>query len=87
MPRRRRRARSMKAESWAIPLPHAYGAVFDNPDLLACCVVGDGEAETGRARHQLAFQQVSESGARRRGAADPASEWLQDRESDRAGRV
>src|SRR5580698_1472777 len=26
---------------------HAYGAVFDNPDLLACCVVGDGEAETG----------------------------------------
>jgi xylulose-5-phosphate/fructose-6-phosphate phosphoketolase len=28
-------------------LSHAYGAVFDNPDLLACCVVGDGEAETG----------------------------------------
>jgi xylulose-5-phosphate/fructose-6-phosphate phosphoketolase len=26
---------------------HAYGAAFDNPDLLACCVVGDGEAETG----------------------------------------
>jgi xylulose-5-phosphate/fructose-6-phosphate phosphoketolase len=26
---------------------HAYGAVFDNPDLLACCVIGDGEAETG----------------------------------------
>ncbi len=26
---------------------HAYGAVFDNPDLLALCVVGDGEAETG----------------------------------------
>ena len=26
---------------------HAYGAVFDNPDLFACCVVGDGEAETG----------------------------------------
>jgi len=26
---------------------HACGAVFDNPDLLACCVVGDGEAETG----------------------------------------
>jgi xylulose-5-phosphate/fructose-6-phosphate phosphoketolase len=26
---------------------HAYGAVFDNPDLLVCCVVGDGEAETG----------------------------------------
>src|SRR5499426_3776830 len=28
-------------------LAHAYGAVFDNPDLLACCVVGDGESETG----------------------------------------
>jgi xylulose-5-phosphate/fructose-6-phosphate phosphoketolase len=28
-------------------LLHAYGAVFDNPGLVACCVVGDGEAETG----------------------------------------
>ena len=28
-------------------LAHAYGAVFDNPDLIAMCVVGDGEAETG----------------------------------------
>lgn len=28
-------------------LSHAYGAVFDNPDLLAVCVIGDGEAETG----------------------------------------
>jgi len=28
-------------------LLHAYGAVFDNPELLALCVVGDGEAETG----------------------------------------
>ena len=28
-------------------LAHAYGAVFDNPDLLAVCVIGDGEAETG----------------------------------------
>ncbi len=28
-------------------LLHAYGAVYDNPGLLACCVVGDGEAETG----------------------------------------
>ena len=28
-------------------LTHAYGAVFDNPELLAACVVGDGEAETG----------------------------------------
>lgn len=28
-------------------LLHAYGAAFDNPDLLVACVVGDGEAETG----------------------------------------
>src|SRR5215469_14289829 len=28
-------------------LVHAYGAVFDNPGLMACCVIGDGEAETG----------------------------------------
>ncbi len=28
-------------------LAHACGAAFDNPDLLVCCVVGDGEAETG----------------------------------------
>src|SRR5205823_6515554 len=29
-------------------LSHAYGAAFDNPDLSVACVVGDGEAETGR---------------------------------------
>ncbi|HET7840793.1 MAG TPA: phosphoketolase family protein, partial [Terriglobia bacterium] len=28
-------------------IAHAAGAVLDNPDLIACCVVGDGEAETG----------------------------------------
>jgi xylulose-5-phosphate/fructose-6-phosphate phosphoketolase len=28
-------------------LSHAFGAAFDNPDLLVCCVIGDGEAETG----------------------------------------
>src|SRR6202165_5010808 len=28
-------------------LLHAYGAALDNPDLLVCCVIGDGEAETG----------------------------------------
>ncbi|HKU66237.1 MAG TPA: phosphoketolase family protein [Candidatus Baltobacteraceae bacterium] len=29
-------------------LAHAFGAVLDNPDLIAACVVGDGEAETGQ---------------------------------------
>ncbi len=28
-------------------ISHAFGAAFDNPDLVVCCVVGDGEAETG----------------------------------------
>ena len=28
-------------------LSHSYGAAFDNPDLIVCCVVGDGESETG----------------------------------------
>ncbi len=28
-------------------LLHAFGAAFDNPDLLVCCVIGDGEAESG----------------------------------------
>lgn len=28
-------------------LSHAFGAIFDNPDLIATCVIGDGEAETG----------------------------------------
>ncbi len=28
-------------------LLHAYGAAFDHPDLVVCCVIGDGEAETG----------------------------------------
>jgi xylulose-5-phosphate/fructose-6-phosphate phosphoketolase len=28
-------------------LAHAFGAVFDNPDLVAACIIGDGEAETG----------------------------------------
>jgi xylulose-5-phosphate/fructose-6-phosphate phosphoketolase len=28
-------------------IAHAYGAAFDNPELIVCCVVGDGESETG----------------------------------------
>ena len=42
-------------------LAHAYGAAFDNPDLMVCCVVGDGEAETGPARDELALEQVPQS--------------------------
>ena len=34
-------------------LAHAYGAAFDNPGLLVCCVIGDGEAETGPTGRSL----------------------------------
>ena len=64
-------------------LSHSFGAVFDNPDLVVACVVGDGEAETGPLGHGVAFQQVSQSDHRRCGAADPASQWLQDLQPDR----
>ena len=47
-------------------LSHAYGAVFDNPDLIAACVVGDGEAETGplaTAWHSNKFLNAAHDGA------------------------
>jgi xylulose-5-phosphate/fructose-6-phosphate phosphoketolase len=47
-------------------LAHAYGAAFDNPDLLVCCVVGDGEAETGPAAaswHSNKFLDPARDGA------------------------
>ena len=66
-------------------LSHAYGAAFDNPDLIVACVVGDGEAETGPLATELALEQVPQPGPRRRGAADPAPERLQDRQPHRAG--
>ena len=65
-------------------LAHAFGAVFDNPDLIVACVVGDGEAETGPLATSWHSNKFLEPDDRRRGAADPASERLQDREPDRA---
>jgi len=47
-------------------LTHAYGAAFDNPDLLVACVVGDGEAETGplaTAWHSNKFLNPKNDGA------------------------
>ncbi len=47
-------------------LAHAYGAVFDNPDLVVACVVGDGEAETGPAAtgwHANKFINAARDGA------------------------
>jgi xylulose-5-phosphate/fructose-6-phosphate phosphoketolase len=47
-------------------ISHSYGAVFDNPDLIAVCVVGDGEAETGplaTAWHSNKFINPTRDGA------------------------
>jgi xylulose-5-phosphate/fructose-6-phosphate phosphoketolase len=47
-------------------LVHAYGAAFDNPDLLVACVVGDGEAETGplaASWHSNKFLNAARDGA------------------------
>ena len=47
-------------------MAHAFGAVFDNPDLIAACVVGDGEAETGplaTAWHSNKFLNAKNDGA------------------------
>ncbi len=65
-------------------LLHAYGAVFDNPDLLACCVVGDGEAETGPLAASWHSNKFLNPATRRGGAAHPAPQRLQDRRPDGA---
>ena len=47
-------------------LLHSFGAVFDNPDLLVACVVGDGEAETGACAtswHGIKFLDAERDGA------------------------
>ena len=47
-------------------LSHSFGAVFDNPDLIVACVVGDGEAETGplaTAWHSNKFLNPATDGA------------------------
>jgi xylulose-5-phosphate/fructose-6-phosphate phosphoketolase len=47
-------------------LSHAYGAAFDNPRLLVCCVIGDGEAETGplaTSWHSNKFSNPAHDGA------------------------
>ena len=66
-------------------LSHAYGAVFDNPELIVACVVGDGEAETGPLATGWHGNKFLDRGDRRRGAADLAPERLQDRQSHRPG--
>ena len=66
-------------------LSHAYGAAMDNPDLVVAAVVGDGEFETGPLAASWHANKFVDPVSRRRGAADPAPQRLQDREPDGAG--
>ena len=74
------RSQEARAASLATSLSHAFGAAFDNPDLIVGCVVGDGDAETGplaTSWHSNKFLNPVRDGG---GAADPASQRLQDRQ-------
>ncbi len=66
-------------------LSHAFGAAFDNPNLLLCAVVGDGEAETGPLATSWHSNKFLDPGPRRRRPADPPPQRLQDRRPDRPG--
>jgi xylulose-5-phosphate/fructose-6-phosphate phosphoketolase len=47
-------------------MSHAFGAAFDNPNLLVCCIIGDGEAETGplaTSWHSIQFLDPATDGA------------------------
>ena len=65
-------------------LLHAFGAAFDNPDLVVACIVGDGEAETGPCATSWHSNKFLNANARRSRASDPSSQRIQDRESDGA---
>ena len=56
---------------------HAYGAAFDNPDLIVACIVGDGEAETGPLATGWHSNKFLSAPARWLRAADPSSQRLQ----------
>ena len=65
-------------------LSHAFGAAFDNPGSDRRLRRRRRRGGDRAAGHELAFEQVPESCDRRRGAADPASQRLQDRQPVRA---
>ena len=82
--RPRRPARSTRAASSATRSPTPTAPPSTTPTCIVCCVVGDGEAETGPLATSWHSNKFLEPGARRRRAADPAPERLQDRQPDRA---
>ena len=66
-------------------LSHSFGAVMDNPESDRGVRGGRRRGGDRAAGDGMALEQVHRCGDRRRGAADSASERLQDRQSDRAG--
>ena len=70
------RGRRARATRWSTPT----APPSTTPICSSCCVIGDGEAETGPAGGQLALQQVPEPRQGRCGASDPAPQRLQDRQ-------
>ena len=68
-------------------LSHAYGAAFDNPDLIVACCGWRWRGGDRAACHLLALQQIPEPDSRWCGATGSAFEWIQDRESDILARI
>ena len=83
--RPRPRARSTRAASSATRCCTRSARCSTTPDLVVFCVVGDGEAETGPLATSWHCGQVPQPGPRRRGAADPRAQRVQDRQPDAAG--
>ena len=79
------RARSTRAASSATRSRTPTARRSTTRICWSCCVVGDGEAETGPLAASWHSNKFLEPGARRRGAADPAPQRLQDRQPDGAG--
>ena len=82
MSRRRRQGSIHEGGELGYALSHAYGAAFDDPDLVVFCVIGDGEAETGplaTSWHSNKFLDPASDGAV---APDPPPQRLQDRQPD-----
>ena len=82
---RRRRAPSTRAASWATRSRTPTARRSTTRDLVVACVVGDGEAETGPLAASWHSNKFLNPVTRRRGAADPAPQRLQDRQPDGAG--
>ncbi len=77
---------SVRVASWDIRWSHSFGAVFDNPDFDRGVRGGRWRSgDRGRWRRRWHSNKFLNAGDGRRGAADSASQWLQDCEPDNTG--